>query len=102
MAKVVWTEPALAQLEALIEFIALDKPEVAKAVARRVIVSADQFATLSRLGRPIPEFPHKSYRQLWVKPCWLYYRVEASEVVILHVRRGEKIFRVEDLFHDDP
>jgi toxin ParE1/3/4 len=32
MAKLIWTEPALAQLDAIAEFIALDKPEAAKAV----------------------------------------------------------------------
>ena len=36
MAEVVWAEPALPQLEEIVAYIALDKPEAAEAVARRV------------------------------------------------------------------
>jgi toxin ParE1/3/4 len=100
MAAVIWTEPALAQLQVILEFIALDKPEAAEAVATRIFATTDRLGSFPRLGRPIPEFPHGSYRQLWAKPCWLYYRMDADRAVILHVRRAEQLFRVEDLLKD--
>jgi toxin ParE1/3/4 len=101
MAKVIWSAPALLQLEAVIEFIALDKPEAAKAVASRVIGTTDHLERFLLLGRPIGEFSHKNYRQVWMKPCWLYYRIEDGNVYILHVRRTEKPLRIEDLITDD-
>ena len=101
MAEIVWSAPALLQLEAIIEFIALDKPEAAKAVASRIIDTTDHLERFLHLGRPIKEFPRKEYRQVWIKPCWLYYRVDGADVYILHVRRGEKPLRVEDLIVDD-
>jgi toxin ParE1/3/4 len=101
MAKVAWSEPALLQLEAIIEFIALDKPEAAKAVAARIVASTDNLEQFTLLGRPIQEFAQINYRQVWIKPCWLYYRIEDGNVYILHVRRGEKPLRVEDLIADD-
>ena len=97
MAEVVWTEPALAQLEAVAEFIALDKPEAARAVVRQVFEATDHVERFVRLGRGIPEFKHPNYRQIWIKPCWVYYRLDGDKVHILHVRRAEKPFRVEDL-----
>lgn len=100
MAKIAWTEPALAQLESIIDFIALDKPEAARAVAARIFAATDKLERFLRLGRPMPEFPHKSYRQVWIKPCWLYYRLGENAVYILHVRRAEKPFRTEDLIDD--
>jgi len=101
MAKVVWSAPALLQLEAIVEFIALDKPEAAKAVAARIIDTTDHLERFLLLGRPIEEFAHKNYRQVWIKPCWLYYRIEGGDVYILHVRRAEKPLRTEDLILDD-
>ena len=104
MAHLTWTGPALAQLDAIADFIALDKPEAAKAVVRRIFQTTDQVAHFSRLGRPVPEFPHPLYRQVWLKPCWIYYRIEEKNIFVLHVRRAEKPFRLEDLLgaNDDP
>ena len=101
MAKVIWSEPALAQLESIVDFIALDKPEAARAVAARTFAATDQLESFIRLGRPIPEFDHKNYRQVWVKPCWLYYGVHEESVYILHVRRAEKPLNIDDLITDD-
>lgn len=101
MAKVVWSAPALLQLESIIEFIALDKPEAARAVAARIIDATAHLERFLLLGRPIKEFRHRNYRQVWMKPCWLYYRVKEDDVYILHDRRAEKPLRTEDLIADD-
>jgi toxin ParE1/3/4 len=97
MAQVIWTEPALAQLDLIIGYIALDKPEAARAVANRIFAATDHIGRFVRMGKPIPGFHHKNYRHAWIKPCWLYYRLDQDAVYILHVRRAEKPFRVEDL-----
>jgi toxin ParE1/3/4 len=101
MAKVVWSAPALLQLEAIIEFVALDKPAAAKAVASRIIDSTDHLEQFLQLGKPIKEFHNKDFRQMWIKPVWIYYRISNTDVYILHVRRGEKPLRIEDLISDD-
>ncbi len=100
MAKVIWTEPALAQLELIIGYIALDKPAAARAMAGRIFDATDHIGRFVRMGKPIPGFPHKHYRQVWIKPCWLYYRLGGDAVYLLHVRRAEQWFRVEDLSED--
>lgn len=86
MAGLIWTEPALRQLEEIVEFIALDKPEAAARVARAVFDATDNVAKFRMLGRKIPEFPVPGYRQLWISPCWIYYRVVGDQTCILHVR----------------
>mgnify|MGYP002655374524 CR=1 FL=1 len=95
MAKLTWTEPALRQLEEIIEFIALDKPEAARRVALSIFDTTDNIESFRLLGRKIPEFPVEGYRQIWIRPCWLYYRIIADEIFILHVRRAESPFRIE-------
>lgn len=97
MARLIWTEPALRQLEEIVEFIALDKPAAASKVARSIFELADQVERFKQLGRPIPEFPVAGYRHLWIRPCWIYYRVINEDVFVLHVRRAETLFRVDFL-----
>lgn len=98
MAKLTWAEPALRQLEEIVEFIALDKPEAATRVAKTIFETTDNVERFKLLGRPIPEFPVAGYRQLWVRPCWIYYRLIAEDdIFILHIRRAESPFRIEFL-----
>jgi plasmid stabilization system protein ParE len=97
MVEVKWAGPALQQLGDVLNYIALDKPEAAKRVAHRIFESTDRLKSLPFSGRKIPEFPHKQYRKLWCKPCWVYYRIDRKMIFILHVRRAESLFRTEDL-----
>ena len=82
-------------------YIELDKPEAAQAVARRVFAATDHLESFLRLGRKIPEFPQPQYRQVWMRPCWLYYRIEDNRALILHVRRAEMLFNPEELIKGD-
>ena len=95
MAKLIWTEPALRQLEEIVDYIALDKPSAAQVVARAIFAITDNIERFKLLGRSIPEFPVRNYRQLWIKPCWIYYKIIETDVYILHVRRAESPFRTE-------
>lgn len=97
MAQIVWSTPALAQLEAIATAIEVDKPAVARAVVREIWDGVERLAKFPSLGRAIPEFRRPGYRQLWIKPCWVYYRATKSKVIILHIRRAEKLLNLDDL-----
>lgn len=97
MARITWSIPALAQLDAIGTAIEVDKPLVAQAVMRRIWAEVEKLSAFQKLGRRIPEFPRPGYRQFWVKPCWVYYRASDEEVVILHVRRAERLLKLDDL-----
>jgi toxin ParE1/3/4 len=101
MAKVIWTEPALAQFESIVDHIGLDKPEAARAVAARTLAALKLLERFVQLGRPIPEFPVPGHYQTWIKPCWFYYRLTEDRVVILHVRRAEKPLLLEYLLNEN-
>lgn len=96
MAEVIWSEPALQQLDTIASYIALDKPNAARTVVRRIFDATDRLEHFKRLGRRVPEFPHPNYRQVWIRPCWIYYRVDREDVRIVHVRRAEQPFRIEE------
>ena len=97
MARIIWSAPALAQLEAIATAIEVDKAQVARAVVGRIWNEVEKLAKFPSLGRSIPEFRRPGYRQLWIKPCWVYYRASKDEVIVLHVRRAEKLFDIGDI-----
>ena len=50
MVEVTWTEPALADLDAIADYIALDNPEAARALVQRVFQHVEQLADHPRSG----------------------------------------------------
>lgn len=91
MAEVVWTEPALSDLEAIADYIALDNPVAARDLVQRVVGHVGQLAEHPRSGPQLPEFKGWRYRQIIEPPCRVIYRHEKGRVHILHVVRGERL-----------
>ncbi len=97
MARLIWTQPALADLEAVVEVMALDKPDAARRYARRVFEAVARLERFPHAGSIPPEISDLSYRQVVVPPCRIFYRVEKGSVFILFVMRTEQLFREEML-----
>jgi addiction module RelE/StbE family toxin len=91
MAEVIWTEPALSDLEAIADYIALDNPAAARALVQRVFEHVGQLAAHPLSGPKLPEFKGWRYRQIVEPPCRAIYRHEKGRVHILHVVRGERL-----------
>ena len=69
MARLIWTEPALADLEAIADYMALDKPDAAARYVRHVFAAVERLARFPKSGIRVPELPHLPYRQVIVPPC---------------------------------
>ena len=91
MAEVVWTEPALSDLEAVADYIALDNPAAARALVQRIFEHVSQLADHPLSGSKLSEFEGWRYRQIVEPPCRAIYRHEKGRVHILHVVRGERL-----------
>jgi toxin ParE1/3/4 len=97
MARVVWTEPALNDLEAIAEYIALDKPDAARRYVHRVFQAVERLARFPKSGSIPPEIPHLPYRQVVVPPCRVFYRTDGEDVLVVFVMRSERRLREADL-----
>lgn len=94
MAQLVWSEPALADLEAVAEYIALDKPPAASSLVADVLAKVERLKEFPDSGRKPPELPRGTrYRELVVGPCRIFYRAEKSKIYILYVMRSERQLR---------
>ena len=93
MAQVIWTEPALSDLDAIAEYIALDKPSAAANLVQKVFSSTDRLEQLPASGRKPPELKKTRYLEIIVNPCRIFYRIEGEEVYVLYVMRSERKLR---------
>ena len=97
MAELIWTEPALQDLDAIADYIALDNPLAARRLVQRVFEHVAQLKANPESGSHPPELRRSSrrYRQIVEPPCRVFYRYErASEnVFVLYVMRGEMRLR---------
>lgn len=93
MAQIVWTEPALDQLDEIAEYIALDKPIAAGVLVQEVFRKIDRLEQFPDSGREPPELPNSVYREVVCRPCRIFYRHEGNTVLILHVMREEMQLR---------
>lgn len=99
MVELIWTDPALQDLDAIADCIALDKQNAARIFIARVFEKVESLKRFPRLGSSPPELPGMPYRQLIIPPCRIFYRFEGNKALILHVMRGEQLIR-PGLFED--
>ncbi|MFZ2171518.1 MAG: type II toxin-antitoxin system RelE/ParE family toxin [Methylococcaceae bacterium] len=94
MAQIIWTEPALSDLDDIAEYIALDKVEAARRLVKQVFKNVGELEHFPELGRKPPELENSTYREIIVNPCRIFYRADQNEnVYILYVMRGERQLR---------
>ena len=89
MAQIIWTEPALSDLNEIAEYITLDKPNAARNLVKKVFSSVDKLEQFPELGRTPPELKKSKYREIIVDPCRIFYRIDQSTIYVLYVMRGE-------------
>lgn len=85
MAEVVWTDRALADIEAIVQWISEDRPMAASRMAERLLAAGDSLEFQPLRGRSIA----RGRRELvFVAPYLILYRVQGDQVLILEVRHG--------------
>lgn len=95
MAEVIWTEPALGDLDAIADFIALENREAARELVQRVFKHVEQLIAHPESGSRPRELAGSRYRQIIEPPGRVFYRYDrrTKNVYILHVMRGERRLR---------
>ena len=101
MAQVVWTEPAIADLEAIADYIALENLTAARALVQRIVQHVGQLAEPPQSwSRPKELGARTRYRQIVEPPCRIFYRFDGERAFILHVMRTERLLRRSALKRD--
>jgi plasmid stabilization system protein ParE len=93
MVEIVWSEPALSDLDAIADYIALEDPIAAAELVKRVFGHVEQLAEHPESGSRPLELKRSRYRQIVEPPCRVFYRYDGHRVYILHVMRSERLLR---------
>jgi toxin ParE1/3/4 len=95
MAKIIWADSSIQELDAIADYIALDKREAAHRLVQRVFAAVKRLQKFPRMGSAPSELRGLPYRQLMIPPCRIFYRIEKNAVYIVHILRGEQLVRRE-------
>ena len=90
MAQLIWAEPALADLDDLAGYIAMDNPMAASRLVQRIIENVGRLERFPHSGKKPGELPGTPYREIVVSPCRIFYRFDGETVFIVHVMREEQ------------
>ena len=93
MAEVIWTEPALQELDAIAEYVALDNQLAASNLVEEIFDRTERLEDFPKSGRIPPELPNSVYREVAVSPCRVFYREDGNRMLILYVMREERKLR---------
>ena len=83
--RIVWTDEAISNLEAIVDYVAPFNPAAAERLAERLLAVAESLSEFPQRGRDAGE-GRREMTIVW--PYVLRYRVEGSIVYILRVRHG--------------
>jgi plasmid stabilization system protein ParE len=87
LRRIVWTDEAVGNLEAIAAYISSFNPAAAGRLAERLIAVADSLALYSERGRDIGN-GGREMTVVW--PYILRYRMDGDRVVVLRTRHGSQ------------
>lgn len=90
MTRLEWTDPAVADLENIQDYLARDSVEYAEAVVDRLILSVDRLESFPESGRLVPESTDHKVREIIVSGYRIIYRLRKNRAQILAVIHGAR------------
>ena len=93
MAEIIWTNPALDDLNDIAEYIALSNLLSAKKLVSKIFDKVERLEMLPESGKKPIELTSLNYREVIVNPCRIFYKIDNDKVYILHAMRQERDLR---------
>lgn len=94
---VIWTQPAIADLKHIHDFIAEDSEHYAKKVAQEIRAKTDILNRLPEIGKTVPEVGKPEIQELHIYSYRIMYEVTDEACYILAVIHQRKDFSASSL-----
>jgi plasmid stabilization system protein ParE len=91
--KVIWSTPALNDVEGIAAFIARDSERYAASVVQRIIEAVELAAEFPTMGRRVPELRNDAIREVLVHSYRILYHVHTEDIKLLAVIHGARRLR---------
>jgi toxin ParE1/3/4 len=89
--KVIWRDAAIADLDAIYDYLSLHSAVMARGTVNRLVARADDLGDFPLMGRIVPELQDDALREPIERPYRIIYRPLEHVVEVLtvvHVARG--------------
>jgi addiction module RelE/StbE family toxin len=90
---IVWSDPAVDDLEAAVTFIAKDSDAYARSLAQLAVDAAESLRKFPNRGHRLPDPKLARFRELTIGSYRLVYLVEKKRVLIVAVLHGHRALR---------
>jgi plasmid stabilization system protein ParE len=87
---VIWSDPALADLDAAFTYFLERSPSYARKFLDAVESAADSLGQFSERGRVVPELAVPTIRELFVEKHRLVYEIQVERVDVLRLVQGKQ------------
>jgi toxin ParE1/3/4 len=92
--RILWTDPAIADLAAIRDYIARDSEHYAKQFVSRIIEAMEKLLSFPEMGRKVPESQNKDHvREVLFQNYRIIYRVASNQIQIITVLHGARDLR---------
>ncbi|OFZ98480.1 MAG: plasmid stabilization protein [Betaproteobacteria bacterium RIFCSPLOWO2_02_67_12] len=88
-----WSPEAVEDIEAIAAHIERDSPWYARAVASRIVETAETIPEFPELGRMVPEVGDPSNRERFAYSYRIIYRIEAERILVAAVIHGSRLLQ---------
>lgn len=90
MRKLIWTNPAVFDLETIHNFIAHDSEYYATSFIEELISQPEELIEFPEMGRVVPEYEREEIRELIFQSYRIIYQVTESNILVLTVIHGKR------------
>ena len=95
--KILWTENAVQDLQAIKDFISQDSPSRATTWLQALFDRGEALRDFPSRGRIVPEFNQENLRELLIENYRLVYRVKSASIEILTIFEGHRQIQKKDV-----
>ena len=88
-----WSPEAIEDIEAIASYIGRDSLWYAKAVATRIVETAETIPDFPEIGRIVPEIGNPSIRERFVYNYRIIYRIEPERMLVAAVIHGSRLLQ---------
>jgi plasmid stabilization system protein ParE len=89
----VWSPEAIEDIESIASYIERDSAWYAKAVASKIVETAETIPQHPELGRIVPEIGDVSIRERFLYSYRIIYRLDAERILVVAVIHGSRLLQ---------
>ena len=89
----VWSPEAVEDIEAIASYIERDSTWYAKAVASKIVETAETIPDFTEIGRIVPEVGDPAIRERFAYSYRIIYRLEPERILVAAVIHGSRLLQ---------